>query len=325
MTTAAKHHAETGDHDHDHPDFLQHHFDTPAHQMESSKMGMWLFLVTEVLLFSGLFCAYAVYRANHPDIFLYAHHYLDRSWGAINTVVLLFSSFTMAWAVRSAQLNHQKALVILLAITFLCGCGFLCIKFVEYKAKFEHDLLWGLHYKPHNAEHSEESAGHDGTEHAVTGTTSHGETDQQEMAVHAGAQDTAAGEDTQAAASVAEAPVNEAHPLEVSTIPLAADSPSGLAKPVEHDAHATDGEHAPPPWMDSPKNVHIFFGIYFVMTGLHGLHVIIGMTIIAWLIVRTLKGHFSDAYYTPVDLGGLYWHLVDLIWIYLFPLLYLIH
>src|SRR5262249_6811010 len=127
----------------------------------SGKLGVWLFLTTEVLLFSGLFCAYAVYRATHPQVFEFAHKYLDKTMGAINTLVLIFSSFTMAWAVRSAQLGEQKKLKILLTITILWGAAFMGVKYIEYKAKFEHGTLWGPKYAPTVApeEHDAAAAG----------------------------------------------------------------------------------------------------------------------------------------------------------------------
>src|SRR3954471_16643837 len=116
MTTTAQgaqdgHHEH--EHPHDHPKFLAHHFDTPQQQFDSGKLGVWLFLTTEILLFSGLFCAYAVYRANHPEIFAWAHLYLDKTMGAINTIVLIFSSFTMAWAVRASQLGEKPFLLVI--------------------------------------------------------------------------------------------------------------------------------------------------------------------------------------------------------------------
>ena len=135
-----QHHATDGN--------LQHHFDTPAQQFDASKLGMWLFLATEILLFGGLFCGYAVYRANSPEVFAWAHHLLDTNLGAINTVVLLCSSLTMAWAVRCAQLNNRKGLVVLLALTLAGGFGFLGIKYVEYQAKWKHGLLWGRSFAP---------------------------------------------------------------------------------------------------------------------------------------------------------------------------------
>ena len=226
-----------GSHDHHHDPHLAHHFETPAQQFEACKLGMWIFLATEILFFSGLFCAYAVYRSNHPEIFAFADHFLDRNLGALNTVVLLFSSLTMAWAVRCAQVRQPGLLKIMLIITLLCAFIFLGIKGVEYHHKWHDGLLWGEHYNP---------------------------------SVHA---------------------LEEVHELGVV----------------------------------SPRNVQIFFGIYFCMTGLHAIHIIIGIGAIGWLLKRAYAGEFADGYATPVDLVGLYWHLVDLIWIYLFPLLYLIH
>ena len=122
---------------------LAHHFETPQQQFQSGKLGIWLFLGTEILLFSGLFCAYAVYRANHPEVFDYAHLYLSKPLGALNTMVLIFSSFTMASAVRAAQLGNTRWLVRLLAVTLVCGFVFLGVKFIEYKDKWEEGLLTG--------------------------------------------------------------------------------------------------------------------------------------------------------------------------------------
>ena len=258
------------------PPHLAHHFDSPRQQLESGKLGMWLFLATEILLFGGLFCAYAVYRANHPEIFVYAHRYLDTTLGGINTAVLIFSSFTMAWAVRSAQRGRQRALQVLLALTILCAFVFLGIKYVEYQHKWKEGLLWGTRYRPH--------------------------AEQQ----HGGA----------AQAQLTPAPI-PANAEERSAIAPAPAGPGGLARA---DARVAAGHPD-----EAPKNVQTFFAVYFAMTGLHGIHVIAGMAVLAVMLVRARKGHFGPEYFTPVDLAGLYWHLVDLIWIYLFPLLYLIH
>ncbi len=235
-----------GDGAHGHIPHLGHHYSSLAQQFDAGKLGMWLFLVTEILLFGGLFCAYAVYRANHPEVFIYAHQFLDKTLGGVNTLVLICSSLTMAWAVRAAQLRQRRLLLGMLAATLLFAGGFLGVKAVEYNHKWKHGLLWGKLYAPveHSAAHAEAGPPSDGAAHG---------------------------------------------------------------RPV------------------SPRNVHIFFGIYFVMTGLHGLHVIAGMGLIGWLLIRAGRGQFVDGYFTPVDLVGLYWHLVDLIWIFLFPLLYLIH
>jgi cytochrome c oxidase subunit III len=258
-----------------HRPHLAHHFDTPRQQFESGKLGMWLFLATEILLFGGLFCAYAVYRANHPEIFIYAHRYLDKTLGAINTAVLIFSSFTVAWAVRCAQRGRNRAVVTLLSVTILCAFVFLGIKGVEYEHKWKEGLLWGRLYRPH----------------AEQGTAPPG-----------------------AAAPLAPSPGGGE---DASTIALAPAGPAGLAGPAatKPDQHA--GE--------VPANVQTFFSVYFVMTGLHGLHVIAGMIVLGIMLLRARRGEFGPEYFTPVDLAGLYWHLVDLIWIYLFPLLYLIH
>jgi cytochrome c oxidase subunit 3 len=260
-----------------HPAHLAHHFDTPRQQSESGKLGMWLFLATEILLFGGLFCAYSVYRANHPEIFIYAHRYLDKTLGAINTAVLICSSFTVAWAVRCAQRGKNRAVVVLLALTILCAFTFLGIKAVEYEHKWKEGLLWGKHYRPHAEQVDKAPA---------------------------------------SAAEAAPAAAPKVNSEETSTIALAPAGPGGLAgKAAPVDEH-TEAE---------PKNVQTFFSVYFAMTGLHGVHVIAGMVLLGIMLLRARRGEFGPDYFAPVDLAGLYWHLVDLIWIYLFPLLYLIH
>ena len=112
--------------------FIQHHYDDAQHQFDSGKLGIWLFLVQEVLFFSALFLAYILYRSHRPEIYAYAHHYLDTTMGAINTAVLIFSSLTAAWAVRCAQLGQRKGLILTLSVTILCACAFLGIKYQEY-------------------------------------------------------------------------------------------------------------------------------------------------------------------------------------------------
>lgn len=246
-------------HHHDHPPFLAHHFESPEQQFDSGKLGMWLFLVTEIMFFSGLFCAYAVFRASHPEIFVFAHKFLDVNLGAINTVVLLVSSLTMALAVRASQLGQKKVLIINLVLTLLCACGFLGIKYVEYKHKWEAGLLWARDFHPDMAHLSGEHGSHgsEGDSHAKA------------------------------------------------------------------DDHSTG--HGDPSLEGVPQNAGIFFSIYFCLTGLHGIHILAGMAAIIWILVRSIRGDFTPEYYGPVDFVGLYWHLVDLVWIYLFPLLYLIH
>ncbi len=222
----------TADHGHGHadrPKHLQHHFVTSDQQFEASKMGMWLFLITEILLFSGMFVAYAVYRTWYPEVFQDVSGLLDWKLGGLNTIVLLGSSFTVAMSIHYAQTNNKKGLVLNLALTILCACVFLVVKYFEYTGKFSHGIFAGAAYHPHG------------------------------------------------------------------------------------DYAIYDIAHAPQ-----------FFSIYFIMTGIHGVHVLIGIGVFIWILRRAIRGDFDSTYYTPVELTGLYWHLVDIIWIFLFPLLYLI-
>lgn len=208
-----------------HPSFLQHHFSDVEQQKESAKLGMWIFLVTEILLFGGLFCFYAIYRAWNPDIFHNAHVHLNVILGTINTVVLITSSVTMALAIRSMQLGNKKKTILNLLLTLSLAGIFLVIKYFEYSHKIHLGQLPGKYY-------------------TFTGIEG--------------------------------------------------------------------------------NNPHVFFSAYFLMTGLHGIHVLGGMGVISWLILKTKANKFSSQYYTPIELTGLYWHLVDLIWIFLFPLFYLV-
>ena len=201
-----------------------HHMDAPT-AYQSAKLGMWLFLATEVLLFGGLFAAFAIYRWYYLKEFHQASHHLNWQLGAVNTIVLIFSSFTAALAVDAAQHGNNKRVSLCLGTTITCGLIFLCIKYVEWSSKYEHGLFPGT-------------------------------------------------------SNFNSAEFNEAYKS--------------------------------------------FFGLYYCMTGLHALHVIFGMGILSWVLNKSLKNRFSHDYYTPVEVGALYWHLVDLIWIYLFPLLYLV-
>ena len=208
-----------------HNPFLQHHFTEMEQQADTSKLGMWLFLVTEVLLFGGLFVGYGIMAGKHHEAFRAAHEHLDRVLGTVNTVVLLASSFTMVMAVLSARENRRRALVGFLIATMALAGVFLGIKYFEYSHKFHDGLLPGKYYS--------------------------------------------------------------------------------------HEGDTVPGQF-------------MFFSFYFMMTGLHGLHIVGGLAVMAWLLKRALAGDYSSSYYAPVDLVGLYWHLVDMIWIYLFPLLYLV-
>ena len=293
--------AEHAEHGHDHLPNLAHHFDTPPHQFQAEKLGMWLFLATEILFFGGLFCAYAVFRARHPEIFIAGHHHLNPVLGGINTAVLIASSFTMAWAVRAAQLSQKKLLITLLSLTLLGAFGFMGIKFIEYKQKWEHGLMPGPAWNP------QENAG----EHADAAAEPHAAADQHAVE--------SPGE-PQAASPNDTAPVAAAKPailgIEPSTALAAAAGPAGALAPGEQLTRTAEQHQG---------DVNVFFGIYFAMTGLHAFHVLAGIVVIGWLILRSINGDFGAEYYAPVDCVGLYWHVVDLIWIFLFPLLYLIH
>ncbi len=329
---------------HDHPPHLAHHFETVEQQFDTAKMGMWVFLATEILMFGGLFCAYAIYRGNHPEVFMFAHKALDPTWGAINTVVLLASSFTMAWGVRAAQLGQRGLLVGLMALTFLGGVGFMVIKAIEYNDKYEHQYWVGginvfhptqdeaTEAREHGIGYIEKKAGHHDDGHARH--DDHGKGAEGQGSDPAPA-DVEAGDPEPAIMAVSYLP----RPAEASLIPNPPVGTAGVAaafaRPASAPALTTQlgipdaGGHSYPRHAEltpsEKKRTHIFFQIYFLMTGLHGIHVLVGMGLIAWVAIRAALGAFSPAYYTPVDLVGLYWHLVDLIWIFLFPLLYLIH
>jgi len=268
-------------HDHHHDPTLAHHFDSHEQQFDAGKLGIWVFLVTEILFFSGLFCAYAIWRANHPEVFHYAHHYLDTKWGAINTVVLLVSSLTAAWAVRSAQLGDQKGLQRNLLITILCAFGFMGIKTIEYTAKYHHGTLPGANFHPH--------------------------ADSMILIED--------GEFVGVAKDVARQELAAMYP----DMPAEGELTAGQEEAV-HLYSAKLVEQADP----VPDSVPVFFSIYFFMTGLHGVHVVAGIFAIFWVYLRARRGEFTKKYFGAVDYVALYWHLVDLIWIYLFPLLYLI-
>lgn len=363
MSTANANHSQ---HSEDvHQPQLAHHFDTLEQQYSSAKLGMWAFLATEILMFGGLFCAYAVYRGTHPEVFLYAHHFLNTFWGAFNTVVLIASSLTMAWGVRAAQLGNKPLLVLMLLLTLVGGCSFMVVKYIEYSDKWEHvshhdSSSFSLFAGSRNAFYTEEGEFTDPTavgqavqygeskqhhdEHATSHTDQVGDLhDASEKTLeHQGKHATEQGHQIVDATvaktldfkSVQTRPM----PTDHSDIRRPAPAPQGLSEAFEHiggipapyETLAAAGTgHAVVTWEDLDDRqqglVSQFFQIYFMMTGLHGLHVLIGMGLITWILIRSLRGEFGPSYYTPVDLVGLYWHLVDLIWIFLFPLLYLIH
>ncbi len=277
------HQGPVGGHGHDaghgHDPFLAHHFDTPKHQFDAGKLGIWLFLITEILFFGGLFCAYAIYRSLHPQLFVYAHYYLDTFWGAVNTGVLILSSLTAAWAVRNAQLGEQKKLVINIVATVALACCFLVVKYIEYSHKFHDQVLPGRYFNPTHEVWELESFKRKHPE-VVALAAEHG---------------------------------GQVAPAQPEAAPPSVAAPGAEAK-------------QPPPGAPArPRNAGVFFSIYFCMTGLHGIHVVAGIITWLWILRRALRGEFGPTHFGAVDYAALYWHLVDLIWIYLFPLLYLIH
>jgi cytochrome c oxidase subunit 3 len=215
---------EAAAHEAHHP-ALAHHFDNLAQQAEATTLGMWVFLVTEVLFFGGLFATYMIYRSWYPEAFTAASREMVVWAGTTNTVVLITSSLTMALAVRAAQMGQRGLLMALLVATMALGCVFLGIKAFEYYTEF--------------------------TEHHVPGLDFQFE--------------------------------------------------------KEHFQHA-----------------QLFFSLYFVMTGLHALHMIIGLGIMAVMLYWSWNGTITKEYSSPIEISGLYWHFVDIVWIFLFPLLYLI-
>jgi cytochrome c oxidase subunit III len=345
MTTLQPHdmaHDAAHGHDdhHDHPPFLAHHWDNPKQQFEAGKLGMWLFLATEVLLFGGLFCAYSVWRGNHPELFKYGSHYLNTTMGAINTAVLILSSLTMAWGVTAAQKNQIGLLKVCLVLTLMGAAGFLVIKYFEYTHKFQEGLFPGIKFYEKPGEHSHMWVGEGGahgsaaTHEAAVAAPDHAEA-AKAAPVHAEPAHAESAASAPGALTVETISITATQPSlpasEASTVPIAPAGPSGLAAdaPLEQqdvellrDRYTATVQPLQDP--GRPHDVHMFFNIYYMMTGLHGIHVVIGMIVITWLLIKTFKGHFSSEYFTPVDLGGLYWHVVDLIWIFLFPLFYLI-
>jgi len=526
------------DHGHGHSPWIQHHYDDAQHQFDSGKLGIWLFLAQEVLFFSALFVAYILYRHHHPEIYAYAHKYLDVKFGAINTAVLIFSSLTAAWAVRAAQMRQRKLLIACLAATLVCAMAFLAIKYIEYTHKVHEHLLFGKNFDPcitasgkplitkNNACPGskgsviwdyDKSAPQTGCfpafaldleplKQGVQAECQVAETKMVEVrgvfnpesksAIYAPAGDakplpipqkckpgdtsTACWRtshqpavcrpgwfysmrctsgpaieklraDLATAMASALATSNKAgvsskeldaqlaalnkqietswvagscgNPevyrfsswhaeqngcaysrskqekalLKARTADLELKCPTGkdqkacfaehdkdadlttftvgecvrseqVGLVVEHHDHdvrpadivvtaqctppakpGTEGdvfaekqksikvgakaiseeqathEHGSHYDGAPPEHTGMFFTIYFAMTGLHGIHVLVGVFVFIWLLIRAVKGHFTPEYFGPVDWAALYWHIVDLIWIFLFPLMYLIH
>ncbi len=407
---------------HDHGPWIAHHFDNPRQQFDAGKLGIWVFLVTEVLFFSGLFCAYVLYRASQPEIFVEASTHLDKVLGGLNTIVLLFSSLTMAIAVRAAQLNQNKTLILNLMITMVCAAMFLGVKAVEYSHKWDEGILtrgyynfhhhetegiskylWMLSIPPgilligfaaaaglfkatndakkayfffgltlmmggyflgaiagkvymdikpkpaahagdhaHDDEHGDEHGDgdhddgkHDDEKHGDGKSQASWKIGDKEITNAVFQEDSKKQDDGKSDDKKAESKKSENDQDEKAK--TGDKSPeknkgSGEDEKKSDDKMEAGDESAvaastEDPLLDSERKrrVGIFFSIYYCMTGLHAIHVIAGMIALSWLLWRAIHGHFRSDYFGPVDYVGLYWHLVDLIWIYLFPLLYLIN
>jgi cytochrome c oxidase subunit 3 len=275
-------------HGHHYPN-LAHHFDTPQQQFDAGKLGIWLFLLTEVLFFSGLFCAYTIYRAMRPEVFVYAHYFLNTKLGALNTCVLLGSSLTAAWAVRNAQLGETRKLVVNIVITICCAFTFMGVKYVEYSHKFHDGLLPGARFHPTEEVWEVESFKHKHPEAA-------------EYAEHLFE---AAKEKAGAEATKGEAP-------KAAEQTAAAATHAPTARPTREQLEpllkaGVLGEKAENPTVPSkPRNAHVFFSIYFFMTGLHGIHVLVGIGIWVWMLLKANKGVFGPNYFGPIDFTARY-------------------
>jgi cytochrome c oxidase subunit III len=244
-STAIAHGAQEAEHHDEHPAYLRHHFASTEQQADTTNFAMWIFLLTEVMFFGGLFMAYLIYRNWYYPAFVAGSHQLNVVWGTLNTLVLICSSFTMAMGVRCAETGRRRGLVLCLILTMILGLGFLGIKTIEYSEKIEKHHVPGFHY-----------------------------------------------------------------------------SLQSFLDP-DSDAAAKAAGDRPLP-LDMARHTEVYFSLYFAMTGMHALHMIIGIGILGFMIFRARAGAYTSGHVTFVENFGLYWHFVDIIWIYLFALLYLI-
>jgi cytochrome c oxidase subunit III len=245
----------------DHHPALAHQFDSMEQQQDASTFGMWVFLLTEIMMFGGLFTAYLIYRIKFYPAFVAGSSSISVSWGFANTLVLIGSSFTMAMAVWSAQTGRRKGQVWFLIGTMILGAAFLGVKAKEYYDKWDECHIPGI------------------------------------------------------GSQVIGKPFNTWGGCDVKNPKL-----GNIADEIREKDPKVPEVAA----VQIAKRTEIFFSFYFAMTGLHAFHMVIGLGLLTWLLLRAKSGEFGPSYYTPVELGGLYWHFVDIVWIFLFPLLYLI-
>lgn len=280
---------------------LQHQFDDMEQQEESVSIAMWMFLVQEIMFFGGLFTAYLVFRSKYPMAFAAGSNHLDAFWGGLNTLVLIVSSLTMALTVYYAQKGQRMMQVVLIILTMFFGSVFLGVKAIEYTDKYNHGLVpvTGLNKvikaDPATAEHA--GGGHDKPCWEVDHNAP--------VVEHAN-------------------PRGEFQWTDCSLVKLAQDN-NYLTTAEKIGYFSRDASGAPV--IDANKfrdKVRIFYYIYFVMTGLHALHMIVGLGLMLWLLWTAFRGYYTAEYYMPVEMSGLYWHFVDIVWIFLFPLLYLL-
>jgi cytochrome c oxidase subunit 3 len=234
-------------HDGEHPPYQRHHFESVDQQFDATNFAMWLFLLTEIMFFGGLFTAYLIMRNWYYPAFVEASHQLNIGWGTANTAVLIVSSFTMAMGVWSAEMRKKGSLILYLTLTFILGLAFLGIKSIEYHEKWVKHHVPGLNWS------------------------------------------------------------------DASFLNPASD-------PEVHAQYPKDQPLAP----DMAAKAEMYFFLYFAMTGMHALHMIIGISILGFMLVRAKAGAYTTGHVTYVENFGLYWHFVDIVWIFLFPLLYLI-
>jgi cytochrome c oxidase subunit 3 len=298
----------------------KHHFDDMTQQYEASGFGMWVFLVQEVMFFGGLFVAYLVYRHLYFNAFGTASATLRIWLGAFNTVVLIASSLTMAFAVNAASIGKRKLTMFFLTATLGLGSIFLAVKAVEYSEKFEKREVPGPNFCFHPGggecssvvERADEPDTLAGTINIIKryATGGWGKLPENASIEHVGANEPL--KNTSEMASAREDHVQSEH--------TAGSSGEGAA--IEE---AAAGEPGANERQRSMPGSEIYFSLYFAMTGMHALHMVIGVAVLLWLIYWASKGLYNAEYFTPVENFGLYWHFVDIIWIYLFPLLYLIN
>ena len=277
-------------------------------QNETYIVGMWSFLVTEIMFFGALFLIYSLYRVMYFNTYLEAHQFLSVPLGTLNTLVLLFSSWSMVMAVFNAQKGRRKPVLIFLTITQVCALTFLCIKAVEYSSKFKEGLFPNARF---NYAKGLTENHHHGEVHAPTPRHNVAWRALESAKKAEGATESAGAE--------------EALPQPVSAFGAPQGgvvSTAGLPVGDQIREATRIGDWAN--FQRESNKARLFFSIYFTMTGLHGIHVIIGMLLMGALMKFYYTRHHCVDDYMPLEMIGLYWHFVDIVWIFLFPLMYLI-